>query len=102
MVDVFIVKCWIFGFVFYYLFFMLYFWMIGGLLYYFLFECGMQNVWYLLVFFGVKSYFKVLIIVFCYNEEVNVCEVISYFVCMWYLNYDIIVVNDGSFDCIGE
>lgn len=86
-------------FVFYYLFFMLYLWMIGGVVYYFLFEEGCELLMCMIVLSGIL---KVLIVVFCFNEVVNVCSVIGYLNGMQYLNYDIIVVNDGSKDCIGE
>ncbi len=63
MVDLLIAKRWVSGFVFYYPFFMSYFWMIGGLLHYFLLERGTARVQHPLALLGVKSYPKVSIIV---------------------------------------
>ncbi|MBB6593607.1 poly-beta-1,6 N-acetyl-D-glucosamine synthase [Ralstonia solanacearum] len=100
--DPLLVKRWISGFVFYYPFFMSYFWMIGGLLHFFLLERGTQGVRYPLVLLGMKDYPRVSIIVPCYNEEANVREVIDQLVRMRYPNYDIIAVNDGSSDRTGE
>lgn len=102
MVDLLIAKRWVSGFVFYYPFFMSYFWMIGGLLHYFLLERGTARVQHPLALLGVKSYPKVSIIVPCYNEEANVREVISHLARMRYPNFDIIAVNDGSSDRTGE
>ncbi|SFP13532.1 poly-beta-1,6-N-acetyl-D-glucosamine synthase [Ralstonia sp. NFACC01] len=101
-VDFLLAKRWISDFVFYYPFFMSYFWMIGGLLHYFLLERGTEHVRHPLALLGVKSYPKVSIIVPCYNEEANVREVISHLARMRYPNYDIIAVNDGSSDRTGE
>ncbi len=100
--DPLLVKRWISGFVFYYPFFMSYFWMIGGLLHYFLLERGTSHIQHPLALLGVKSYPKVSIIVPCYNEEANVREVVSHLARMRYPNYDIIAVNDGSSDRTGE
>ncbi|CAJ0809842.1 poly-beta-1,6-N-acetyl-D-glucosamine synthase [Ralstonia flaminis] len=102
MVDLLIAKRWVSGFVFYYPFFMSYFWMIGGLLHYFLLERGTARVQHPLALLGVKRYPKVSIIVPCYNEEANVREVISHLARMRYPNFDIIAVNDGSSDRTGE
>ena len=53
--DPLLIKGWISGFVFYYPFFMSYFWMIGGLLHFFLLERGTQGVRYPLVLLGMKD-----------------------------------------------
>ncbi|CAJ0786153.1 Poly-beta-1,6-N-acetyl-D-glucosamine synthase [Ralstonia condita] len=100
--DPLLAKRWISGFVFYYPFFMSYFWMLGGLLHYFLLERGTRRIQHPLALLGVKTYPKVSIIVPCYNEEANVREVISHLARMRYPNYDIIAVNDGSSDRTGE
>jgi len=84
------------SFVFYYPFFMSYFWIIGGLLHYFLFEHGRR-----LHDTMLSREPKVAIIVPCYNEEANVAEVIAHLHTMRYPNYVVIAVNDGSRDETG-
>lgn len=80
--DALITKRRISGSVSYYPLFTSYFWMIGGLLYYFLSGCGTHKVKYPLVLLRVKSYPKVLIIMSCCNEEASMREVISHLVRM--------------------
>src|SRR5690606_22051085 len=84
------------SFVFYYPFFMSYFWVIGGLLYYMLFERGRRYRDMLLTRMP-----KVAIVVPCYNEADNIAEVIAHLYTMRYPNFVVIAVNDGSNDDTG-
>jgi len=84
------------SFVFYYPFFMSYFWIIGGLLHYLLFEQGRRYGRIVL-----PSYPRVAVIVPCYNEGENVAEVIAHQDAMRYPDYVVIAVDDGSSDDTG-
>ena len=90
------VKSVLSSFVFYYPFFMSYFWIVGGLLHFFLFEQGRKHRATLL-----PRVPRVTIVVPCYNEGENVAEVIAHLDRMHYPNYRIIAVNDGSRDNTG-
>lgn len=90
------VKSVLSSFVFYYPFFMSYFWIVGGLLHFFLFEQGRKHRATLL-----PRVPRVAIVVPCYNEGENVAEVIAHLDRMHYPNYRIIAVNDGSRDNTG-
>jgi len=92
------IKAALSAFVFYYPFFMSYFWMIGGLLHYLVFEHGRSFAHDT----RLPSHPKVAIIVPCYNEGENVAEVIAHLDRMRYTDYQIIAVNDGSSDDTGE
>jgi len=90
------IKAGLSSFVFYYPFFMSYFWIIGGLLHYFLFEQGRRYGRIVL-----PRYPRVAVIVPCYNEGENVAEVIAHLDAMRYPDYVVIAVDDGSSDDTG-
>lgn len=86
---------WIFGFAFYYPFFMAYLWMVGALYYYIskerkepLYNNPPQ----------LPEYPFVSVLVPCFNEGANAYETIGALLNINYPNYDIILINDGSTD----
>lgn len=89
----------LFGFVFYYPFFMAWLWIMGGIIYFFTYECGSSKSMVLLT---DEEAPRVSIIVPCFNEEKNVREVISHLQALNYPNYEVLAVNDGSSDRTGE
>jgi biofilm PGA synthesis N-glycosyltransferase PgaC len=86
-------------FVFYYPLLMAYLWMTGGILHFLIVELKDRGK---TVPDFKGEYPKVSIVVPCYNEADNVCEVIACLNEINYPNYDIIAVNDGSRDNTGE
>lgn len=89
----------LFGFVFYYPFFMAWLWIMGGIIYFFVYECRDSKRMTLLT---DEEAPRVSIIVPCFNEEKNVREVISHLQTLNYPNYEVLAVNDGSSDRTGE
>ncbi|MCY1166269.1 Poly-beta-1,6-N-acetyl-D-glucosamine synthase [compost metagenome] len=90
----------LFGFVFYYPFFMAYVWMAGGLSHSWVFErerhAGVNPVSLL------SSLPLVTVIVPCFNEAPHLREVIEQLMRSRYPDYEVIAVNDGSTDGTGE
>jgi GT2 family glycosyltransferase len=90
----------LFGFVFYYPFFMAYVWMAGGLSHAWVFERKRDvdvNPLDLL-----PSRPLVTVVVPCFNEAPHLREVIEQLMRSRYPNYEVIAVNDGSTDGTGE
>ncbi|MDN6229344.1 MAG: poly-beta-1,6 N-acetyl-D-glucosamine synthase, partial [Enterobacterales bacterium] len=89
----------LFGFVFYYPFFMAWLWMLGGLIYFVAYE---RHDDFTHPDFTQAETPRISIIVPCYNEEPNVREVIAHLQNLNYPNYEVLAVNDGSHDRTGE
>lgn len=89
----------LFGFVFYYPFFMAWLWMLGGLIYFVVYE---RHDDFTHPDFTQAETPRISIIVPCYNEEPNVREVIAHLQNLNYPNYEVLAVNDGSHDRTGE
>ena len=89
----------LFGFVFYYPFFMAWLWMLGGLIYFVAYE---RHDDFTQPDFTQAETPRISIIVPCYNEEPNVREVIAHLQNLNYPNYEVLAVNDGSHDRTGE
>lgn len=93
----------LFGFVFYYPFFMAYVWMAGGLSHAWVFERRSGD--------GgaaadplatLPALPLVTVVVPCFNEAPHLREVIEQLMRTRYPNYEVIAVNDGSTDGTGE
>jgi len=90
----------LFGFVFYYPFFMAYVWMAGGLSHAWVFERRHDvdaDPLALLPFHPL-----VTVVVPCFNEAPHLREVIEQLMRTRYPHYEVIAVNDGSTDGTGE
>ncbi len=94
-----IIAQFLFGYVFYYPFFMAYLWMAGGLAHYLFFEARGQGR--RLKAPTLSSYPKVTIVVPCYNEAASVRDVIASLTRLRYPDYEIIAIDDGSTDATG-
>jgi biofilm PGA synthesis N-glycosyltransferase PgaC len=86
----------LFGFTYYYPLFMAYLWVLGALWFYLRYEFRQPD------FPLLSDCPKVSIVVPCFNEEVNVREVIAHLQKMNYPHFEIIAVNDGSTDRTGR
>jgi biofilm PGA synthesis N-glycosyltransferase PgaC len=89
----------LFGFVFYYPFFMAYVWMAGGLAHAWVFErrryVGIDPLT------ALAATPLVTVVVPCFNEAPHLREVIEQLMRTRYPNYEVIAVNDGSTDGTG-
>ena len=90
----------LFGFVFYYPFFMAYVWMAGGFSHAWVFE-GRRDV-AIDPMLRLPSTPMVTVVVPCFNEAAHLREVIEQVMRTRYPNYEVIAVNDGSTDGTGE
>ncbi|MDD5036462.1 MAG: poly-beta-1,6-N-acetyl-D-glucosamine synthase [Methylococcaceae bacterium] len=84
------------GFIFYYPLLMAYFWMIGSIIYYCLWERRDGDTEENMPVFD--HYPPVSILVPCYNEGENIRETIEFLLRQKYPHYEIIAINDGSKD----
>lgn len=91
----------IFGFVFYYPFFMAYVWMAGGLVHAGFFERGADFRQDPLAALAPGEHPLVTVVVPCFNEEPHVAEVIEQLMQSRYPNFEVIAINDGSSDRTG-
>jgi biofilm PGA synthesis N-glycosyltransferase PgaC len=89
----------VFGFVFYYPFFMAYVWMAGGLAHAWVFERGRGLADDPLASLSATP--LVTVVVPCFNEAPHLREVIGQLMRTRYPNYEVIAVNDGSTDGTG-
>ncbi|NJD08247.1 MAG: glycosyltransferase, partial [Methylococcaceae bacterium] len=84
------------GFIFYYPLAMAYVWMLGAILYYFLWErrdgATVDNLPEL------GEYPPVSILIPCHNEAGNIRETIEYLLRQRYPDFEIVAINDGSRD----
>jgi biofilm PGA synthesis N-glycosyltransferase PgaC len=84
------------GFVFYYPLTMSYIWIIGAIIYYFLWERRdgdtVDNLPVL------ANYPAVSILIPCYNEAANIRETLEFLLQQNYPHYEIVAINDGSRD----
>lgn len=89
----------LFGFIFYYPFFMAYVWMAGGLAHAWVFErrrdVGIDPLT------ALPATPLVTVVVPCFNEAPHLREVIEQLMRTRYPNYEVIAVNDGSTDGTG-
>jgi biofilm PGA synthesis N-glycosyltransferase PgaC len=90
----------LFGFVFYYPFFMAYVWMAGGLSHAWVFERRRDADANPLD--SLPSHPLVTVVVPCFNEAPHLREVIEQLMRTRYPHYEVIAVNDGSTDGTGE
>ena len=90
----------LFGFVFYYPFFMAYIWMAGGLSHALFFEQRLDEAIDPQLILPATP--QVTVVVPCFNEAAHVREVIEQVMRTRYPNYEVIAVNDGSTDGTGE
>lgn len=90
----------LFGFAFYYPLFMSYLWMIGAIYYYFHWERSLSRSHEVPP--ELPSYPGVSILVPCHNEEKNLRETIPYLLSQKYPDFEVIAINDGSFDNTGH
>ena len=86
----------IYGFIFYYPLMMAYVWMIGALIYYFLWERKDGDTEADMPV--LNHYPPVSILVPCYNEGEHIRETIEYLLRQKYPNFEIVAINDGSKD----
>lgn len=91
----------VFGFVFYYPFFMAYVWMAGGLAHAWVFERGSDYRQPPAQLAGLAEWPLVTVTVPCFNEEPHIAEVIGQLMRSTYPNYEVIAINDGSSDGTG-
>lgn len=89
----------LFGFVFYYPFFMAYVWMAGGLAHAWVFE--RQRDVAIDPLTALPATPLVTVVVPCFNEAPHLREVIEQLMRTRYPNYEVIAVNDGSTDGTG-
>ncbi|WP_281170527.1 poly-beta-1,6-N-acetyl-D-glucosamine synthase [Ottowia thiooxydans] len=89
----------LFGFVFYYPFFMAWVWMAGGVSHAWSFESKRDVEVDPLTL--LTSFPLVTVVVPCFNEEPHLREVIEQLMRTRYPNYEVIAVNDGSSDGTG-
>lgn len=89
----------IFGFTFYYPFFMAWLWMIGGVWFFLRYERGTFNQ--INNPPPLKNPQPCSILIPCYNEENNVLETFAYALRTRYPEYEVIAINDGSSDRTG-
>lgn len=74
-------------------------WIVGGVYFWVYRECYWlwgENV----LVFQLKDNLFIFIIIFCFNEEKNVEEIIYVVLVQCYENIEVIVVNDGLIDKI--
>ncbi|MBV7457236.1 poly-beta-1,6 N-acetyl-D-glucosamine synthase [Acidovorax sp. sif1233] len=90
----------LFGFVFYYPFFMAWVWMAGGLSHAWAFERKDDVETDPLLALPSRPF--VTVVVPCFNEAPHLREVIEQLMRTRYPNYEVIAVNDGSTDGTGE
>ncbi|MDA7418449.1 poly-beta-1,6-N-acetyl-D-glucosamine synthase [Xenophilus arseniciresistens] len=93
---------WLFGFVFYYPFFMAYVWISGGLAHSWVFEHGIDFHENPLSELPPGAYPLVTVAVPCFNEEPHVEQVVAQLMASHYPNFELIAINDGSSDRTGE
>lgn len=93
---------WLFGFVFYYPFFMAYVWIAGGLAHAWFFERGTDFRQDPLATLAPDAHPLVTVAVPCFNEEAHVQQVIGQLMASHYANFEVIAINDGSSDRTGE
>lgn len=88
----------LFGYVFYYPFFMAYLWMAGGIAFFLQFERPRHREERPP---ALPKWPLVSILVSCYNEQAMVREMIAQLLKLRYPDYEIIAINDGSIDLTG-
>lgn len=91
---------WALVFAYAYPLFMAYVWMVGGLQYFFKWECGQPTGSEALG--GLSGFPPVSILIPCHNEGDNLRETIAALDQQNYPDFEIVAINDGSTDNTGE
>ncbi len=84
------------GFIFYYPLVMSYVWIIGAIIYYFLWERRDGDTEADMPL--LREYPPVSILIPCYNEGGNIRETLEFLLLQKYPHYEIVAINDGSRD----